>query len=135
MVDRDLAGALRRALRGDASAIAEISMADHSSLRAAETSIGAPLVVRRAAAVSVLRGLIDGRVSPPAAQAWASFMRRGFVEAVVDGPTQPIDVEFEAAWEDAISATISRLDEIGDMIDGEVTTGEALDLLQLLGQP
>ncbi|WP_331095871.1 hypothetical protein [Lacisediminihabitans sp.] len=53
----------------------------------------------------------------------------------MEGPIQPIDVEFEAAWEDAISAAISRLDEIGDVIDGEITTGEALDLLQLLGQP
>lgn len=136
MVDRDLADALGRALRGDASAIAEILTADHSSVRAAETSIGAPLVVRRAAVVGIVRGLIDGRVSPSAAQAWASFMRRGFLEVAADGrPIQPIDVEFEDAWEDAISATISRLDEIGDVIDGEVTTVEALDLLQLLGEP
>jgi hypothetical protein len=32
-----------------------------------------------------------------------------------------------------MSAAISRLDEIGDVVDGEVTTGEILDLLQLLG--
>ena len=135
MVDRNLSEALERALQGDANAIADISTADHPSVREAERSIGAPLVVKRAAAVSILRGLIDGRFSPAAAQAWASFMRRGFVQGAADGPIQPIDIEFEDAWEDAISAAVSRLDEIGDVVDGEVTTGEALDLLQLLGEP
>jgi hypothetical protein len=134
-VDRDLSDALERALQGDANAIADISRADHPSVREAEKSIGAPLVVTRVGTVCILRGLIDGRFSPSAVQAWASFMRRGFVEGVADGPIQPIDIEFEEAWEDAISAAVSRLDEIGDVIDGEVTAGEALDLLQLLGEP
>lgn len=133
-MDRDLADALGRALRGEAGAIAEIATADHRSVRAAEELIGTPLVVRRAAAANILRGLVDGRVSPSAAQAWASFMRRGFVEGAVDGPVRPVEIEFEGAWEDAISATISRLDEIGDVVDGEVTSGEALDLLQILGE-
>lgn len=134
-MDPNPSNALERALQGDANAIVEISTADHSSLQAAERSIAAPLVVRRAAAVNILRGLIDGRFAPSAVQAWASFMRRGFLEGTVEGPIQPIDIEFEAAWEDAISAIVSRLDEIGDVIDGEVTTGEALNLLQLLGEP
>jgi hypothetical protein len=134
-VDPDLADALERAVHGDAGAMAELSTADHPSVREAERSLGAPLVVKRAGAVSILRGLIDGRFSPETAQAWASFMRRGFVEGSADGALQPIDIEFEDPWEDAISAAVSRLDEIGDVIDGEVTTGEALDLLQLLGEP
>lgn len=135
MVDRKLSEALRRALEGDANALVDISTADHLSVREAARSIGAPLIVTRVAAVSILRGLIDGRFSPAATQAWASFVRRGFVEGTGGGPIRPIDIEFEDAWEDAISAAVSRLDEIGDMIDGEVTTGEALDLLQLLGEP
>ena len=135
MVDRNLSEALGRALHGDANAIADILRADHPSVREAEKSIGAPLVVNRAAAVSILRGLIDGRFSPSAVQSWASFIRRGFVEGAAEGPIQPIDIEFEDAWQDPISAVVSRLDEIGDVIDGEVTTGEALDLLLLLGEP
>ena len=112
-----------------------LTSADHLWLREAEGSIGAPLVVRRAAVVSILRSLIDGRFSPAAAQAWASFMRRGLLEGAAGGPVQPIEIEFEDAWEDAISVALSRLDEIGDVIDGGVTIGEALDLLQLLGEP
>lgn len=97
MVDRNLAEALERALQGDAKAIAYVSPADHPSLQEAERPIGAPLVVKKAAAVRILRGLIEGRFSPSAAQAWASFMRRGFVEGAADGPIQPIDIQFEDA--------------------------------------
>ena len=135
MVDGEPSAALERALQGDANAFAEISAVDHSLLQEAEKSIGAPLVVKRAAAVSILEGLIDGQFSPFAVQAWASFMRRGFVEGASVVPIQPIDIEFEDAWEDAISAAVSRLDEIGDVIDGEVTSGEAFGLLQLLREP
>ena len=46
-----------------------------------------------------------------------------------------VNIDFEEAFEDAISAAVSRLDEIGDLVDGEVTTDEALNLLQLLGEP
>ena len=62
-------------------------------------------------------------------------MRRGLLEGAAGGPVQPIEIEFEDAWEDAIAVALSRLDEIGDVIDGGVTIGEALDLLQLLGEP
>lgn len=133
---RDLSVALVRALHGDPTAMDDMSGAEHASLREAEDAVGRPLIVTRAATVGVLRGLIDGRFSPMAAQAWASLMRRGYIECAVDsGPIQPIDIEFEEAWEDAISAAVSRLDEIGDTVDGEVSSDEALDLLQLLGEP
>lgn len=129
----ELADSLGRALSGDAHAIGEISIADHYSLRAAGETLGEPLTVTRTAAASVLQDLIDGRLSPPAAQAWASFMRRGYVADGGGGPIRPIEIEFEHAWEDAISETSSGLDEIGDAIDGEVTAAEGRDLLRLLG--
>lgn len=112
----------------------ELSLADHAWLRDAEAEIGRPLIVTKIAVVGVLCGLIDGRFEPATAQAWASLMRRGYIEGSVEGaPVDPIDIEFEEAWEDGIAAAVSRLDEIGDTIDGEVTSGEVLDLLQLLG--
>lgn len=61
-------------------------------------------------------------------------MRRGYVASTASSPVSPIEIEFEDAWEDAISEAVSRLDEIGDLIDGEVGTGEALSLLRLLGE-
>ncbi|MGN8244413.1 hypothetical protein ACTHAM_001316 [Cellulomonas soli] len=54
--------------------------------------------------------------------------------STASGPISPIEIEFEDAWEDAISDAVSRLDEIGDLIDGEVGSGEAIDLLRLLGE-
>jgi hypothetical protein len=125
-VDRDLASAVERALGGDATAMDDISGADHGSLRAAGAAIGRPLIVTRDAIAGILRGLMDERIPPTVAQAWASFMRRGYIESsAASGPIEPIEIEFEEAWEDAISTAVSRLDEIGDLVDGEVTTGEA----------
>lgn len=131
----DLATALNRVIRGDLGSLGLILSAEHDEILRAAEVLGAPLVVPRTAAVSVLRGLVDGAFEPDVAQQWASFIGAGFVANRSFGPIRPVEIEFEDAWEDAISAAVSRLDEIGDMIDGEVTTGEALDLLQLLGEP
>jgi hypothetical protein len=125
---------LERALQGHANAISQLATAEQPELLGVERSIGVPLVVKRSAVVDILHGLTDGRFSISAAQSWASFMRRGFAEDAAVAPTQPIDIEFEHAWEDAISATISWLDDIGDTVDGEVSTVETLDLMQLLGE-
>jgi hypothetical protein len=127
--------ALERVLRGDLSGLADIESVDHAAVRGAAEALGEPLVVTRTAAVSVLRGLLDGGYSPGLCQVWASFVRRGYAAPSAGGPVRPLDIEFEEAWEDGISTTVSRLDEIGDVVDGEVTTDEALDLLLLLGEP
>jgi hypothetical protein len=65
----------------------------------------------------------------------ASFVRAGCVANDSRGPIRPIEIDFEDAWEDAIAETVSRLDEIGDVVDGEVTSSEILALLHLLGEP
>jgi sugar-specific transcriptional regulator TrmB len=61
-------------------------------------------------------------------------VRRGFVERRLGRPVRPVAIEFEAVWEDAISHAVSRLDEIGDAIDGDVSVWEAFDLLQPLSE-
>lgn len=131
----DLARSLDRVIRGDLGSLGAILSAEHSEVLKAAEALGAPLIVPRTAAISVVRGLVDGACAPETAQAWASFVGAGFVANRSTGPIRPVDIDFEEAWEDAISAAVSRLDEIGDLIDGEVATGEALDLLQLLGEP
>jgi hypothetical protein len=77
-------------------------------------------------------GLNQGTITPDEAQRWASFVRLGFVGGA-SGPIMPLDIDYEDAWEDAIVEAVGRLDQIGDLVDGEVTRGEVLDLLQLLG--
>lgn len=131
----DLAKSLDRLIRGDLGSLGAIVSAEHTEVLKAAEALGTPLVIPRTAAISVLRGLVDGTCSPEMAQAWASFVRRGYVTGGADGPIRPVAIDFEEAFEDAISAAVSRLDEIGDLIDGEVTADEALNLLQLLGEP
>lgn len=84
---------------------------------------------------NVLRGPYDSAFSPELTQAWASFIRRGYVAEPGGGPIRPIDIDYEQAYEDDIAETVSRLDEIGDLVDGEVSSDGVLALLQLLGEP
>lgn len=134
-MDRNLSGLLDRALGGDPEAVAVLSHVDHADLLEAQVDAGQPLTLTREATVAVLRGLLDHQFTPADVQSWASFMRRGYIAGhTVRGPIEPLEIEFDDAWEDAISAIVSRLDEIGDAVDGEVTTSEILDFLQLLGE-
>ncbi len=105
---------------------------DHADLQAAAPG---PLLVTRSGAVAVLKGLLEDAWTPEQVQAWASFVRRGYVADRTGHPIRPIDIEYEGAFEEGIAAAMSRLDEIGDQVDGEISTGEILDLLQLLGEP
>lgn len=135
-MDPNLAGLLGRALGGDLEAVALMSHLDHADLLEAQAAAGQPLVVTRDAAVAVLRGLLDHRFAPAVVQPWASFIRRGYIARPAAGlPIQPLEIEFDETCEDAISEVVSRLDEIGDVVDGEVTSSEILDFLQLLGDP
>lgn len=71
--------------------------------------------------VDLSRRLQRGEVTGGEAQRWASFVRRGFVAG--DGsrlPVTPLLIDYEPEHEDAIVEVIGRLDEIGDVIDGEV---------------
>lgn len=131
---RAVPDALKQVLSGDPSALPLIMPIAHADLREAATTLGSPLVITRTAAVSVLQGLNQATYSPEQVQCWASFVRRGYVPSPAEGPIRPLDIAYEEPWEEAIAAAVSRLDEIGDAVDGEVTRGEVLDLLQLLGE-
>lgn len=111
-----------------------VMSAKHEELLSAADALGGPLVVPRTAAVSVLRALRNGVYGPESVQAWASFVSAGFVANRSPGPIRPVEIDFEDAWEDAIAEAVSRLDEIGDVVDGEVTSCEIDDLLKLLGE-
>jgi hypothetical protein len=127
--------ALKAVVRGDPLTMPVIASVDHADLQAAVTGVHEPLLVTRSGAVTVLKGLLEGAWTPDQVQAWASFVRRGYVTGRNGHPVRPLDVEYEGAFEEAIAAAVSRLDEIGDLVDGVISTGEILDLLQLLGEP
>jgi hypothetical protein len=117
---------------GDPTGLVFLLPLDHADLQTAACALSKPLVVSRKAVVAVLRGLNQGILLPELVQCWASFVRRGYIAGSTDGPLRPLDIEYEDAWEEAIAATVSRLDEIGDILDGDVQRDEVLDLLQLL---
>ena len=132
-IDSDgTADALAAVLAGRVSAVPALKSVSHDHLVAVAASLDERLLVSRDAVVTVLQGLADGTWAPPQAQAWASFVRRG-VATTDPGPVRALDVEYEEAWEDGIVEAVSRLDEIGDLIDGEVTPKELRELLRMLG--
>ena len=133
MMDRDVGRALEAVLRGEPTAMGSIVKTEHRAIQAAGSAIARPLILTREATSNVLEALAAGRVSPEAAQAWASFVRRGFVEGSGERqPILPLVIEFETTWENAISQAVSRLDEIGDVIDGQVSSDEVTGLLRNL---
>lgn len=128
------AEAMRAVLLGDPQAVLILAALDHEDLRVVAAEAGEPVAVERASAVRVLHGLLDHTWPPEQVQAWASFVRRGYIANRSEHPVRPLRIDYDDAYEDEISAAVVRLDEIGDLIDGEVSSGEILDLLQLLGE-
>jgi hypothetical protein len=50
-------------------------------------------------------------------------------------PITPIDIAFEPAHEDAIAEAVSRLDQLGDAVDGTLTREDLESLSSLLRSP
>ena len=109
-----------------------IALADHAELQEVASCRGEPLVISRSAVVAVLAGLRDASISPQDAQSWASFVRWGHVAPAV-GPIRSLDIEYDPEWELPIADAVSRMDELGDIVDGEITRAEIAILLMDLG--
>jgi len=105
------------AVNGSTEALTAVGRAPHHELLAASGE--SPLVLGRDAVAAVLDGMAAGSVSGADAQAWASFVRWGYINPEPGG-TRPLSIDYDPAAEDAIVEVVGRLDEIGDLIDGEV---------------
>ena len=116
-------------LDGDLGAMDELFDGDFRQLAALPEV--QPQVVYRAAVARVIAALRDGRIEPPQAQRWASFVRRGYW-ALSAGELSPIEIEYDSACEDVIADAIGRLDELGDIIDGTIDRSEAAQLIASL---
>ncbi|MGO4860231.1 hypothetical protein [Arthrobacter sp. 2MCAF14] len=127
--------ALAQVLKGEVLSLPVLMSIDHVALREAAASFGGALVISPGAVVSVLRGLDQGVYPNDLVQSWASFVRRGYIANQKGGPIQPLNIDYEEVWENPIVEAVSRLDEIGDIIDGEISSDEVRDLIQLLGSP
>ena len=90
--------------------------------------------VKADAVKRVLEDLRNGEIPPEQAQPWASFLRYGYLPGSAD-PTEsvhPIDFPYETNCEDAIAEAISRMEELGDLIDGTLERNEIQSLLEQL---
>jgi hypothetical protein len=87
------------------------------------------LKVTREGILRVLVAMQRNDFSTTLIQQWASFIRRGYFGSV-KGPIRPIDIQHEPPAEDQIVEVIARLDELGDLIDGEITDEELLQMIR-----
>jgi len=122
---------LAAVLAGDVDKIAALQRYPVAELTAAASR--GPLLLTGSAVARVLRRYANGELSDVDVQAWASFVRRGYLlGGGGTGPVQPMPIDWEADQEDAIAAAIERLDELGDAVDGSLDSAELDQLIRSL---
>jgi hypothetical protein len=126
MVLAEIQRALADLLRGDVAAIA--ALAPFSNAEIADAGDAMRLELSAAAVVRVLTEHEQGLIADADAQRWAEFMRHGYLRQQHAGPIRELEIDFDAQAEDAIVEALARLDELGDLIDGELRPGEAAEL-------
>lgn len=92
------------------------------------------LTLAKHGVLKVIDGLQRGKFPPALVQKWASFMKRGYIDLSLSNPVSPIEIEYDQESEEEIVEVLSRLDEIGDSIDGEVEPEEIEKWTMLLSE-
>jgi hypothetical protein len=125
--------ALRRVLLGDAQSL--VLLQKHPQDELFDGFSGTDLIIGREAVARVLHGIEKREIDGATAQRWASFVRRGYVAGKGNRlPLKPLSIEYEPSYEDQIAEILSRLDEIGDLVDGDVPGTEKIcEFLASLG--
>jgi hypothetical protein len=130
---KPLTAAIAGIVAGDLNCLAVVLSASHRALSDAAAKLP-PLLVSRSTLTKVLEDWHRGLFSAQDIQKWASFVRRGYVSGGAFGATRPIPIEYDAEDEALIVDIISRLDEIGDQIDGHIDAREVEEMLRALSQ-
>lgn len=121
---------LEQAVAGDIERQRAVESWTDDELRLAAES--RQFTVRTDAVIRVVNGLLSGQISAHDAQRWASFVRRGYVASSPGRGTADVEIEYDPDYDEAIAEAVGRLDELGDIIDGELRPGEADQLLAAL---
>ncbi len=124
-------GSILNVVNGDLYALPVILEADQSELLQAAANLP-QLMITKITMIRVLTALRCGDITADRVQQWASFVRRGYVSGKGSGGIQPIDIAYDKGNEELIAEIIARLDEIGDLIDGEVDAIEQQEMLTAL---
>lgn len=80
-----------------------------------------PVIVTKKDIYRVLIDFKNGLINRVEIQQWASFIRRGYFSTSVENSTSPINLNYDILDEEIIVEVISRLDELGHKINGEIT--------------
>ena len=136
---------MKTSLEGDLSKVVHGDYTTFSSLLSRKDEILEELLSNEleftvtADAVSrIVRALQRGELSPTQAQQWASFVRRGYISNPtgrpdnLSKPIKPLNIVYALEAEEQIATAISRLDEINDAIDGEISQSELTTILETL---
>ena len=126
----DVAVRLRSVVDGDMADLDEVLATPHGLLERA--AAGASLTVGPEALTRIVDALLNGSITPERAQQWASFIRHGSAPQAERSPIRPIDIDYDSECDQLVADVLGRLDEIGDLIDGEVTPDELLSMRERL---
>jgi hypothetical protein len=124
------ARALIAVVNGDVTAVYDVYRHEHDELRSAAEDLH--LVLTASALARVLEEFDDGMHTADAVHRWAEFVRCGFFGPIPPGGIFPVDIDYELQAEDDIVEAMARLNELGDIIDGELRPGEAAELRKAL---
>jgi hypothetical protein len=127
----ELEAAIAAVVEGDLTGLTTVLEADHPDLLHAAGNL-AELTIMRTALTKVLQAWRDGGRSSRDVQKWASFVRRGFAAGRSSGPLRPIDIKYDAGAEALIVEIMARLDEIGDVVDGDIDDVELEEMVKTL---
>lgn len=119
------------AVNGDLEAFALVLKQPHTIIQECRQALS-ELVLLPEVVRNVLIQLQRHVASPPEVQQWASFVMHGYVAGSKGGPILPIDIDYAPSTEEQIADVILRLDEIGDLIDGEISDDELASMIQKL---
>ena len=122
---------IKESLSGNLESFLFLMEIEHDELLKASKEIKL-LIVTRSSVLKVLKKLKEGNVSIEIVQKWASFIKRGYVDRNTFGPIRPIIIDYEIEYEDSIVEALSRLDELGDEVDGVVDKKELYSLISSL---
>ena len=109
-----------RLLEGDVQAAARVAEQSDEVLAACAKALP-PLLLTKQAVSRALSSLLAQEITPEQAQSWASFLFW----------SSPVNIEWEedSDEDDTIAQAIHRMEEIGDVIDGELGPEEIRELI------
>lgn len=113
--------ALARVFAGDAAAMAEAWAFDDEAIESAYDELGRPALTA-SAVVRALKSL--GQVDDVWLERWAWFFRLGLMPDPTRPPRVALDVDWGPEFEEETALALSRLSELGDMVDGTISPDE-----------